>query len=178
MKSFLIFSCFFILIFSTGCLSHPIENVSQIHGYYTTSDDEYMLIVSPYYFMTASKWSSDYSKRHNLNLYSFKNDYHVIRNMHGYFIILGQAGTCYSSTYKILSRNELKNGGKYLFGLIDETTIFKKISENKAKTILQSWGYDFSKIEKAEYSNKFSCKRKNKGEVLYDTFSLRNSCNP
>ena len=178
MKSFLIFSCFYILIFSTGCLSHPIENVSQIHGYYTTSDDEYMLIVSPYYFMTASKWSSDYSKRHDLNLYSLKNDYHVIRNMHGYFIILGQAGTCYSSTYKILSRNELKNESKYLFGLIDETTVFKKISENKAKTILQSWGYDFSKIEKAEYSNKFSYKRKNKGEVLYDTFSLRNSCNP
>ena len=156
-----------------GCLSHPVENVTQIHGYYTTSDGECMVIVSPTYFMRASKRSSDYCKRHNLNLYSHKDDYHIIRNIHGYFIILGQAGTCYSSTYKILSRNELKNGVKYLFGLVDETTIFKKISENKAKTILQSWGYDFSKIEKAEYSNKFSYKRKNKGEVLYDTFSLR-----
>ena len=122
MKSFFIFSWIYILIFSTGCVSHPVENVTQIQGYYTTADDEYMLIIAPYYFMTASKWSSDYSKRHNLNLYSSKNDYHVIRNSHGYFIISGQAGTCYSSTYKILSQNELKNGVKYLFGLIDETT--------------------------------------------------------
>ena len=178
MKSFFIFSWIYILIFSTGCVSHPVEDVTQIQGYYTTADDEYMLIVAPYYFMTASKWSSDYSKRHNLNLYSSKNDYHVIRNSHGYFIISGQAGTCYSSTYKILNRNELKNGVKYLFGLIDETTIYKKISENKAKTILQSWGYDFLKIEKAEYSNKFSYKRKNKGEVLYDTFALRTTFSP
>ena len=178
MKSFFIFSWIYILIFSTGCVSHPVGDVTQIQGYYTTSDDEYMLIVAPYYFMTASKWSSNYSKRHNLNLYSSKNDYHVIRNIHGYFIISGPAGTCYSPAYKILSQNELKNGVKYLFGLIDETTIFKKISENKAKTILQSWGYDFSKIEKAGYSNKFSYKRKNKEEVLYDTFSLRNPFSP
>lgn len=169
------FCCFCTMLVLTGCFSHPIENVRQVQGYYTASNAQAIVIVAPNYFMYASKRASDYSKRHNLNLlYSHKDDYHIIRNRRGYFLILGEPETCYSPVYRILSPNELKTGTSYLFGLIDQTVVLKKIPEKKAITILQSWGYDISKIEKAEYSNKFSFRRENRGELLYDTFSLRN----
>lgn len=169
------FCCFCTILVLTGCFSHPIENVRQVQGYYTASNAQAIVIVAPNYFMYASKRASDYSKRHNLNLlYSHKDDYHIIRNRRGYFLILGEPETCYSPVYRILSPNELKTGTSYLFGLIDQTVVLKKIPEKKAITILQSWGYDISKIEKAEYSNKFSFRRENRGELLYDTFSLRN----
>ena len=175
MKSFFMFCCFCTILVLTGCFSHPIENVRQVQGYYTASNAQANVIVAPNYFMYASKRASDYSKRHNLNLlYSHKDDYHIIRNRRGYFLILGEPETCYSPVYRILSPNELKTGTSYLFGLIDQTVVLKKIPEQKAITILQSWGYDISKIEKAEYSNKFSFRRENRGELLYDTFSLRN----
>ncbi len=169
------FCCFCTMLVLTGCFSHPIENVRQVQGYYTASNAQAIVIVAPNYFMYASKRASDYSKRHNLNLlYSHKDDYHIIRNRRGYFLILGEPETCYSPVYRILSPNELKTGTSYLFGLIDQTVVLEKIPEKKAITILQSWGYDISKIEKAEYSNKFSFRRENRGELLYDTFSLRN----
>lgn len=174
MKSFFMFCCFCTILVLTGCFSHPIENVRQVQGYYTASNAQAIVIVAPNYFMYASRRASDYSKRHNLNLYSHKDDYHIIRNRHGYFLILGEPETCYSPVYRILSPNELKTGTSYLFGLIDQTVVLKKIPKKKAITILQSWGYDISKIEKAEYSNKFSFRRENRGELLYDTFSLRN----
>ena len=173
MKSFFMFCCFCTMLVLTGCFSHPVENARQVQGYYTTSNDQAMVIVAPNYFMRASKRSADYSKQHNLNLYSHKDDYHIIRNRHGYFLILGEPETCYSPVYRILNPNELKTGTSYLFGLIDQTVVLKKIPEKKAIAVLQSWGYDISKIEKAEYSNKFSFRRKNRGELLYDTLSLR-----
>lgn len=173
MENFLKISFLFLTIFFTACQQLHIENVAEIHGYYATDDNEFIVIVSPEYLARKSARSAAYCKKHNLEM-NDKVDYHITKDGRHYYIILGTAGTRYSPKFEIIAKNKIKNGVKLFWGLIDETTVFEKIPDKDAERILASWGYDLSKIQKADFPNRFDpVKRSVKGTLLYDTAALR-----
>lgn len=175
MKNFLKINLLSLTIFFTACNQLHIENVAEIHGYYATDDNEFIVIVSPEYLARKSARSAAYRKKHNLEM-NDKVDYHITKDGRHYYIILGPAGTRYSGGYEIIAKNKIKNGVKLFWGLIDETTVFEKIPDKDAERILASWGYDLAKIQKADFPNRFDpVKRRVKGTLLYDTAALRAS---
>ena len=173
MKNFLKISLLLLVIFFTPCQQLHIEDIAQIHGYYATGDNEFIVIVSPEYLAKGSSRGAAYCKKNKLDM-NYKDDYHITKNGRHYYIILGPAGTRYSGGYEIIAKNKLKSGVKLFWGLIDETTAFEKIPDKDAERILTSWGYDLAKIQKTDFSNRFDPVRRTvRGTLLYDTAALR-----
>ena len=64
MKNFLKINLLSLTIFFTACNQLHIEDIAEIHGYYATDDNEFIVIVSPEYLASGSARSAAYRKKH------------------------------------------------------------------------------------------------------------------